>query len=625
MKSTQTLLITGATAGIGRRAALHLAARGLHVIATGRNQAALAELAREAPAGARLDTLALDVTDPASIGAAVAAVDRLTAGRGLDVLVNNAGFGVAAAVEQTTDADVRAQFETNVFGLLAMVRAFAPAMRARGRGRIINVSSVGGRVTLPFYGVYNSTKYAVESLSDALRLELKPFGIDVVLVEPGAIRTNFAGRSLVDAGAYGDARSPYAAAYARYVELVRRTDAGAPGPEVIARALHRAATARRPRARYVAPFVNRLVLLMLALLPTRLVDWSMRQIVGLTPRRLAARSLAALAVIAALLAPARPARAEATHTIKIATLAPDGTLWMKLFQDWARDVERDTSGSLKIKFYSGGVAGDERDLVRKMRLGQLSGAAVTSIGLGLIQPEVRVLEVPMLIRSWDELDHVRAALDGELRAKFAEKGFVLLGWGDVGPIYLFSKIPIRAPADLDKVKLWAWSDDPISRALVAHLHVTGVPLGAPDVLPALSTGMVDAAFGTPLAVLALQWYTKVTHVTSMRFGQAIGATVIAKAQFDKLTAAEQKALLDDARKMESALQAQIRAENERALASLQRAGLVVDASPPGMEKELAAVALPLRDELEPQLDSHAQRLRVEKMVADSRATKLAKH
>jgi TRAP-type C4-dicarboxylate transport system substrate-binding protein len=115
---------------------------------------------------------------------------------------------------------------------------------------------------------------------------------------------------------------------------------------------------------------------------------------------------------------------------------------MNLFHEFDRAVQQRTNGAVRVKFYSGGASGDERDMVRKMRLGQLSGAAVTSIGLGLIQPEVRVLEVPLLLQSWEELDYVRGQLDGELRKKFEDKGYVLLNWGDVGPIHLFSNTPV---------------------------------------------------------------------------------------------------------------------------------------------------------------------------------------
>jgi short-subunit dehydrogenase len=292
----RTILITGATAGIGRHGALYLARAGHHVIATGRNPAALAELAAAA-GGLHLDVVRLDVTDAASIAGAVTEVERLTGGRGIDTLINNAGFGTAAAVTDLSDADVRAQYETNVFGLLAVTRAFLPQLGANRDARVINVSSIGGRVTIPFLGVYSSTKYAVESLSDALRFELGALGIRVVLVEPGPVRSNFSDRSA--AAGYLDGDSAFAPAYRRYQRLRHTTDRMAADPVVVSRALLRAATARRPRARYVAPFSSRIVLGLARALPTWLVDAVLRRAGGLTPRQLRAGASERLAGSAA--------------------------------------------------------------------------------------------------------------------------------------------------------------------------------------------------------------------------------------------------------------------------------------------------------------------------------------
>ena len=294
----QTILVTGATSGIGRHTALYLAARGHRVFASGRNQAALAALAAEPDGGAALETLQLDVTDAASVARAQETIAARTGGRGLDVLVNNAGFGVLGPTELITEADMRAQYETNVFGLMAVTRAFLPEMRARGAGRIINVSSLGGRYTLPFFGVYNSTKYAVESLSDALRIELGPFGVHVALIEPGAIETEFTPRSLDGAAKYRRADSPYApfaGAYERMERMAARTSVG---PAGVARAIERAATARRPRARYVAPRFAGLFVALMRLLPTRWSDQSARLMLGLSRRRFA-RALPAAALLTA--------------------------------------------------------------------------------------------------------------------------------------------------------------------------------------------------------------------------------------------------------------------------------------------------------------------------------------
>ena len=237
------------------------------------------------------------MTSADSIARARAEVDARTGGAGVDVLVNNAGYGLLGPTEMISDADMRAQYETNVFGLMAVTRAFLPAMRARGAGRIINVSSLGGLVTLPFFGVYNSTKYAVESLSDALRVELAPFGIQVSLIEPGVIDTGFTDRSMLELERFRSADSRYAPVLARAEEMRRMSDRSAVGPACISKAIERAATDRRPRARYVAPLRAAMTVAFVRWLPTRWVDFIMRQALGLTRRRLASASPRAVAAL----------------------------------------------------------------------------------------------------------------------------------------------------------------------------------------------------------------------------------------------------------------------------------------------------------------------------------------
>lgn len=283
----QIVLITGATAGIGRRTALDLARAGYRVFATGRREGALATLKAEA-GGASLETLVLDVTSAESIESARAAIDAATGGHGVDVLVNNAGYGLVGPLEELSDGQLRAQFETNVFGLMAVTRAFLPAMRARGRGRVINVSSVGGRMTFPLMGAYNATKYAVESLSDALRVELRPFGVQVSLIEPGSIRTEFAEVSLATVKV--DPASPYAAVLGRAEAVGKKFDDMAVGPEVISKAIRRAIEDRRPLARYVAPFSGRAMLWFMSTMPTWLTDALLGRAMGLTSKQLGVAS-----------------------------------------------------------------------------------------------------------------------------------------------------------------------------------------------------------------------------------------------------------------------------------------------------------------------------------------------
>ena len=288
--TSKIVLITGATAGIGRMTALHLARLGHRVIATGRKPAELAKLKAEATAElavlgkGSLDTLLLDVTSLASIQTAVQEVDQLTAGRGIDVLVNNAGFGVLGPTSEISDSEMRRQYETNVFGLMNVTRAFLPRMLQRRNGRVINVSSVGGRITLPYFGVYNSTKYAVESLSDAMRYELRPFGIDVAMIEPGVIRTNFESTAVANLGALAD--TPFKVAVGKYEQMSKMADRFASNPIVIAKAIARAVNARRPAARYVAPFSTNFVVLFARLFPTRVWDWAMRKVGFLNAKHL---------------------------------------------------------------------------------------------------------------------------------------------------------------------------------------------------------------------------------------------------------------------------------------------------------------------------------------------------
>lgn len=278
MARSLVILVTGATAGIGKAAAHHLQKKGHRVIGTGRNEKALAELKQ-----AGIDALALDVTSQKSIDAAKAEVDRLTDGYGVDVLVNNAGYGLVGPLEMLSDADVRAQFDTNVFGLLAVTRAFLPAMRERRSGRIVNVSSVGGRMTFPLGGAYHATKYAVEAMSDALRMELRGFGIKVSVIEPGYIKTEFTATTMNLLGKYvADQSSPYAAVLARVADAGGGAERLAVGPESVCRAIESASVARFPRARYVAPFYNAMGPVLMALIPTFVTDWFFGRVTGLS-------------------------------------------------------------------------------------------------------------------------------------------------------------------------------------------------------------------------------------------------------------------------------------------------------------------------------------------------------
>jgi NADP-dependent 3-hydroxy acid dehydrogenase YdfG len=245
MNGADPILITGCSSGIGKVTARRLLDAGHVVYATARRPETLAELMA---AGAR--GLALDVTDEGSMAAAVKVIEAEHGPVG--TLINNAGYGVYGPVEEVAMSDVRREFETNVFGLGRLTQLVLPGMRAAGHGRIINMSSMGGRIVFPTGGWYHASKYAVEALSDALRVEVAPFGVTVVLIEPGLIRTEF--ESVASGGLAPEAASgPYTQLRRNSDEVMRqayRSRAGAP-PEAVAEVIRKAVEARRPRTRYV--------------------------------------------------------------------------------------------------------------------------------------------------------------------------------------------------------------------------------------------------------------------------------------------------------------------------------------------------------------------------------------
>ncbi len=263
------VLVTGASSGIGRATAAEFARRGHQVFAAARREEALASLAATAP---NIRAVALDVTDGDSVGRAWSKIDASTGGTGVDVLVNNAGFALAGPIELLADADVRRQFDTNVFGLLTMTRTVLPAMRARGSGRVINISSLVGRTTFPGMGVYGATKYAVEAVSDALRQEVAGFGIKVVIIEPGFVATGLgeaADGKTAQSRETTDAYAEMTAAGGRYVaaQLAKGI-----APETVAATIVSAAEHPRPRDRYVVPGSARPRIALLTTLPAGVVD-----------------------------------------------------------------------------------------------------------------------------------------------------------------------------------------------------------------------------------------------------------------------------------------------------------------------------------------------------------------
>ncbi len=271
---SRVVLITGCSSGLGRATAIHLANKGWTVYATARKTADLGEVA-----AAGCKTLALDVNDEPSM---VAAVQTIEAEHGaVGVLINNAGYSQSGAIEAVSMARVRAQFETNVFGLVRLTQLVLPRMRAQRWGRIVNLSSMGGKLVFPGGGFYHATKYAVEALSDALRFEVRGFGIEVVIVEPGLIKSGFAEAATSQMQQEGELAGVYDAFHAAVAKGTKEVYEKGPlarlagVPEDVAKTIAKAITARRPRTRYTVSPSAKVFLAQRALLSDRAWDWMM--------------------------------------------------------------------------------------------------------------------------------------------------------------------------------------------------------------------------------------------------------------------------------------------------------------------------------------------------------------
>jgi TRAP-type transport system periplasmic protein len=313
------------------------------------------------------------------------------------------------------------------------------------------------------------------------------------------------------------------------------------------------------------------------------------------------------------------AKDEAKSTeIKLATLAPKGSAWAKILEKGAKDIDTKTEGRVKIKWFFGGSQGDEREAVRKMKLGHLQGAAITAVGMGLIKSDVRVLELPFMFKNDKELDYVREKMAADFEAQFDTAGYVLLAWGDVGWTHVYANLDIQSKEDLKKTKMWAWTDDPIVKAFFKRLGVNGVPLGVPDVLPSLQTGLIDGCYGAPLAAVALQWYTKIKFATSIPISYSIGAMIVKKEDFNKLSADDQKTIRELSKAMGEDLMKTVRKDNERAKKAMEKQGIKFTTTPAALVSDFEKEGKGVWDDLAGDLYSKDLLTKVKKYVEEAR-------
>ena len=282
----------------------------------------------------------------------------------------------------------------------------------------------------------------------------------------------------------------------------------------------------------------------------------------------------------ALLATAAPALAQ-TVVVKMATLVPQGSAWHTTIQEMAQDWQTSSGGKVTVRLYPGGVAGDDQDVVRKMRLGTLDAGALTAVGLADVDRSVFALAVPMLFSSYEEYDYVQERLSPQLEKTFADKGFVVLAWSDAGWLHFFSKSPVRTPDDLKGLKLFTWSGDTPAVELWKAAGFNPVPLPSTEISTALQTGLVSALPTTPQAAVLLQWYTHAPNMNDVNWAVLLGATVIRTTTWEKIPADLRPALLDASRKAAAKLKEQTRSGALRDIAAMEKRGLnVVHVDPP---------------------------------------------
>ena len=276
-----------------------------------------------------------------------------------------------------------------------------------------------------------------------------------------------------------------------------------------------------------------------------------------------------------LLFAALAVQAKTVYTLKFATLVPTGTSWTKILDDWITEVETRSDGRLKFKMYPGGVMGDEPDVLRKIRKGQLHGGLFTGYGIGRIYSPARVLEVPFLFRNTDESDYVRDHMMPVFEKGFRENGFELLGWPEIGFIHLFSKYPVTSLDDMRRRHIWLWQGDPLGEAFFEAAGIAPVPLSIIDVYPQLSArhGSIDTVYVSTFGAIALQWYTRLKYATHIAVTNAIGGLVVSNRFFERLPPDLQQLLKTSGQRMSRAIREKAREENRKSKKLLEQNGI----------------------------------------------------
>jgi TRAP-type C4-dicarboxylate transport system substrate-binding protein len=303
------------------------------------------------------------------------------------------------------------------------------------------------------------------------------------------------------------------------------------------------------------------------------------------------RAAAGLAVCGAVLALTGPPAGAGARTpqaakpldIKISTLAPEGSPWYDIIKELGNKWRTASGGKVTLTMFAGGVQGDEPEMIRKMRRGQLQAAAVTSTGLETISPELSALSIPLLFNTNEEVDYVREKIGPRLKKALEDKGFIVLNWGDAGWVRFFSVKPATTINDLRKMKLFTWGAE--TEGMYKDAGFNPVPLSPTDMLPSFTTGAITAAPSPPLLALTGQWFKIANHMTDLKFAPIVGATIVLRSTWDKIDPGLRPTLLASAEALGVRLKADIRKLEEDAIAAMVKRGLVVHKVSPEAERE----------------------------------------
>ena len=263
----------------------------------------------------------------------------------------------------------------------------------------------------------------------------------------------------------------------------------------------------------------------------------------------------------------------AATTLKIATLAPDGTSWMKMMRQGAEEISQRTDGRVKLKFYPGGVMGNTGSVLQKMRIGQLQGGAFTGSDLSQLYPDAQLYSMPLVFRSYGEVDYVRQRMDATLIKGLADHGMVVLGISDGGFAYIMSEKPLRILGDLKGQKVWTPEGDVLTEAMFESAGISPIPLPVADVYTGLQTGLLDTVAGIPTGIIAFQWYTSVTHLTDVPLMFLSGMLTIDSKAFGRIKPGDQEIVRSIMGAIFSRLDEVNRTDNESARAALQNQGI----------------------------------------------------